>query len=533
MSYTALYRKFRPLTFESVVGQEHIVRTLKNQLKTGRVSHAYLFCGTRGTGKTSTAKIFARAINCLSPQEEEPCNSCSLCTAALEGRSMNVMEIDAASNNGVDNIREIREDVKYPPTEGRYKVYIIDEVHMLSSGAFNALLKTLEEPPAHVVFILATTDPQKVPPTILSRCQRYDFKRIHSGEIAGTLQGYLLEEGFAVEEKAVDYIARLADGSMRDSLSLLDQCVAFYSGQEITLDMVLDMVGAVDNALFFAMTEGLLNKDVKKVLDLVEEMILQGRDTAQFISDYIVHFRNLLVVVTLPNGGDLLDMSSENVEQLKEQGKKMTADELVYFIKVFSKLQGDMKYALNQRILLEVILIQLCSSAKEKSMDAIAARLAQLERVIKQGVVTSAQAVPQTIKQGEGVEQKPKKKPPALSEDRKAAKEKWSMLRGEFDPVPRGILAEVQLGFKGEEDEYLYLICAYEALMDMVEKYLGEIKEKLGEAIGKEFQLRMITKENYDSWYLDEYGAVEESQEDADFQSIMSSYFPEDVDFQE
>lgn len=258
MSYTALYRKFRPNTFASVIGQEHIIKTIKNQILTNRVSHAYLFCGTRGTGKTSTAKIFARAINCLSPKNGNPCNHCELCTAALENRSMNVIEIDAASNNGVDNIREIREEVKYPPTQGYYKVYIIDEVHMLSSGAFNALLKTLEEPPAHIVFILATTDPQKVPATILSRCQRFDFHRITTEEITQTLLNYMKTENIDVEEQALHYIARLGDGSMRDALSILDQCIAFYSDETLTLDKVLDVVGAVDNSILFSMTDAIL-----------------------------------------------------------------------------------------------------------------------------------------------------------------------------------------------------------------------------------------------------------------------------------
>ena len=240
MAYTALYRKFRPQTFESVIGQEHIVRTLKNQMKTGRVSHAYLFCGTRGTGKTSTAKIFARAINCTNPTADgEPCNECAVCKDILAGRSVNVIEIDAASNNGVDNIREIREEVKYPPTQGKYKVYIIDEVHMLSAAAFNALLKTLEEPPAHVIFILATTDPQKVPATILSRVQRFDFRRITTETIAQTLMGYLKEEGQQATPEAVRYVAHLGDGSMRDSLSILDQCLAFFSGEEVTLEKTM------------------------------------------------------------------------------------------------------------------------------------------------------------------------------------------------------------------------------------------------------------------------------------------------------
>ena len=264
MAYQALYRKFRPDTFDGVVGQDHIVRTLKNEIVSDMVSHAYLFCGTRGTGKTSTAKIFAKAINCLSPKDGEPCGKCAMCTAIQEGRSVNVIEIDAASNNGVDNIRDIREEVKYPPTEGKYKVYIIDEVHMLSPGAFNALLKTLEEPPAHVIFILATTDPQKVPVTILSRCQRFDFKRISSGEITKTLKKYIKIEGAQAEESALSAIGRLADGSMRDSLSILDQCLAFYHNEVITEDKVLEVCGATDDGVFFDITDAIIGKNPQK-----------------------------------------------------------------------------------------------------------------------------------------------------------------------------------------------------------------------------------------------------------------------------
>ena len=249
MSYTALYRKFRPQEFEDVKGQEHIVTTLQNQIKADRVGHAYLFCGTRGTGKTTVAKIFARAVNCENPSDGSPCGDCPSCRAIAAGNSMNVIEIDAASNNGVDNIREIREEVASSPAEGRYKVYIIDEVHMLSIGAFNALLKTLEEPPSYVIFILATTEAHKIPITILSRCQRYDFRRITIGTIAGRLEELMEKEQVEVEEKAIRYIARAADGSMRDALSLLDQCIAFYLGEKLTYDHVLEVLGAVDTEM--------------------------------------------------------------------------------------------------------------------------------------------------------------------------------------------------------------------------------------------------------------------------------------------
>lgn len=250
MAYTALYRKWRPVCFEDVKGQDPIVRTLKNQIISGRIGHAYLFCGTRGTGKTTIAKIFAKAVNCQHPVNGSPCNECAVCQSIASGASMNVVEIDAASNNGVDNIREIRDEVKYSPTEGNYRVYIIDEVHMLSTGAFNALLKTLEEPPPYVIFILATTEVHKIPITVLSRCQRYDFRRINNDVIAAQIEYLLKEEKVEAEPAAIRYVAKTADGSMRDALSLLEQCISFYYGQKLTYENVLDVLGAVDTGIF-------------------------------------------------------------------------------------------------------------------------------------------------------------------------------------------------------------------------------------------------------------------------------------------
>ena len=295
MSYTALYRKFRPAEFEDVKGQDHIITTLKNQIKADRIGHAYLFCGTRGTGKTTVAKIFAKAVNCEHPVDGSPCGECTMCKNIAAGTSMNVIEIDAASNNGVDNIREIREEVSYRPTEGRYKVYIIDEVHMLSIGAFNALLKTLEEPPEYVIFILATTEAHKIPITILSRCQRYDFKRITIDTIAARLDELMKKEQVEVEEKAIRYIAKAADGSMRDALSLLDQCIAFYLGQKLTYDHVLEVLGAVDTDVFSRLLRQIISQDVGKVLATVEELVMQGRELTQLAADFTWYLRNLLL----------------------------------------------------------------------------------------------------------------------------------------------------------------------------------------------------------------------------------------------
>ncbi len=512
MAYTALYRKFRPQTFDGVIGQEHIVRTLKNQMKTGRVSHAYLFCGTRGTGKTSTAKIFARAINCLHPTEEgEPCNQCDVCQDILAGRSVNVIEIDAASNNSVDNIREIREEVKYPPTQGRFKVYIIDEVHMLSNSAFNALLKTLEEPPAHVIFILATTDPQKVPATILSRVQRFDFRRITTETIAETLMGYLQEEGQKVTPEAVRYVAHLGDGSMRDSLSILDQCLAFFSGEEVTLEKVLDIMGAVDQTIFFEMTEALAQKNAKKAMTLVEEMMLSGRDVKQFVTEMLQHLRNLLMAATIPDVKNILDLSQEDGERLQAAAKVLSPEEIIYLIGKFSDLQSELKWAPNERILLEVELMKLCASWTEKDLTTLAARLGELERKLAEGVpVVTAAAENTAVKPKEAP--KPKRKPPALPEDRKRLKDRWPLIRQEIDDaVLKGTLEKVEVEFK--DDEFVYLVCELDVYEDLVKKKIHVISEAIEKEMETSFEICTTTKQEYDTWHDMKYGKSEENTE--------------------
>lgn len=299
MSYTALYRKWRPATFDDVKGQDHIVQTLKNQIISQRVGHAYLFCGTRGTGKTSIAKIFAKAVNCENPVDGSPCGECRTCKNIAASASLNVVEIDAASNNGVENIREIREEVQYPPTEGKYRVYIIDEVHMLSTGAFNALLKTLEEPPSYVIFILATTEVHKIPVTVMSRCQRYDFKRISVDVITSHLKELTEAEQIKVEEKALVYVAKAADGALRDALSLLDQCAAFHYGEMLTYDHVLDVLGAVDITVFSELFLAVVEKRTKDCIYKLEEMVIQGRELGQFVTDFIWYMRNLLILKTV------------------------------------------------------------------------------------------------------------------------------------------------------------------------------------------------------------------------------------------
>ena len=380
MSYTALYRKFRPDNFADVKGQDHIVTTLTNQIKHNRIGHAYLFCGTRGTGKTTVAKILAKAVNCEHPVNGSPCNECAMCKAIQAGTAMNVIEIDAASNNGVDNIREIREEVSYRPTEGKYKVYIIDEVHMLSTGAFNALLKTLEEPPSYVMFILATTEAHKIPITILSRCQRYDFHRITIDTIAARLDELLKVEGVAAEEKAVRYVAKAGDGSMRDALSLLDQCIAFYLGQELTYDKVLEVLGAVDTEVFSKLLRKVIRGDVTGSIHILEELIVGGRELSQFVGDFTWYMRNLLLVKTSENPEEAIDVSSDNMKLLKEESTMLDVETLMRYIRIFSDLSNQIRYATQKRVLVEIALIKLCRPAMETNLDSVLDRLRVLEQ---------------------------------------------------------------------------------------------------------------------------------------------------------
>lgn len=372
MSYQALYRKWRPDNFEDVKGQDHIVTTLKNQINADRIGHAYLFCGTRGTGKTSVAKIFAKAVNCEHPVNGSPCGECPTCKAIAAGTSMNVIEIDAASNNGVDNIREIRDEVQYSPTEGKYKVYIIDEVHMLSTGAFNALLKTLEEPPSYVIFILATTEVAKIPVTIMSRCQRYDFHRISIETIADRLSELMKAENIVVEDKAIRYVAKAADGSMRDALSLLDQCIAFHLGEELKYDDVLDVLGAVDIAIFSNMYKTIRENDVARCMNLMEDIIMQGRDLSQFVTDFIWYLRNLLLIKTTRNTDkieDVIEVSKDNIADMMEDAKEADVDTLMRHIRVLSELSNDMKTSTQKRVKAEVTFIKLMRPSMEKPAD--------------------------------------------------------------------------------------------------------------------------------------------------------------------
>ena len=489
MGYTALYRKFRPTEFKDVKGQDAVVTTLKNQIKTGRIGHAYLFCGTRGTGKTTVAKIFAKAVNCEHPVDGSPCEECEMCKTISAGTSMNVIEIDAASNNGVDNIREIREEVAYRPTEGKYKVYIIDEVHMLSIGAFNALLKTLEEPPEYVIFILATTEAHKIPVTILSRCQRYDFKRISIDTICERLQELIEKEGLDVEDRAVRYIAKMADGAMRDALSLLDQCVAFYINQRLTYDHVLEVLGAVDTEVFSRLLRQLVKKDVKQVIETVDELIMQGRELSQLAADFTWYLRNLLLIKSSEDMEDVLDVSTENLAQLKDEAQMVEDDELLRYIRVFSELTNQLKYATQKRVLLEVAFIKLCKPQMETQTDTLLSRLRALEAEVEQKLASGGggQQVVYVSRQ-EKEEEKPKPElPRALSEDVKEVAKNFRIIADDASMMLRQYLKKARLS-AGENNRLLIVLpdevsAGFVAKQEHKDEIVRLIEEKIGKTM--------------------------------------------------
>lgn len=398
MAYQALYRQWRPTDFSSMVSQEAVIATLRNQITTGRIAHAYLFCGSRGTGKTSTAKIMARAINCLDPRDGDPCGVCESCRRLLADESLDVMEIDAASNNGVDEIRDLRETVKYPPQQGKYKVYIIDEVHMLSASAFNALLKTLEEPPGHVVFILATTEPQKLPATILSRCQRFDFGRIPAGQIAGRLRQAVEGANATATDGALNMIARAAEGGMRDALSILDMCLGYRS--DVDEALVRDVLGTSDRGFLFRFADALKDEDAAALLGMIDELMRTGREPMVFAKDISQHLRALLMAKVCP--GDmaaLLDLTQEDADEYCRQAGDFTENRLMKMMELFMAVETELRYASSPRIAVEAAALKACLRTSEVDTAALSDRIVELEKQVKDlteklknGVVAAAPA---------------------------------------------------------------------------------------------------------------------------------------------
>lgn len=531
MAYTALYRKFRPDNYEDVKGQEHITRTLANQVINNRIGHAYLFCGTRGTGKTTVAKIFARAVNCEHPVNGNPCNECEACKAIMAGNSMNVIEMDAASNNGVDSIREIVEEVQYRPPTGKYKVYIIDEVHMLSISAFNALLKTLEEPPEYVIFILATTEPHKIPVTILSRCQRYDFKHIALDTIQARLKELADKENMDIEDKAIRYIAKCGDGSMRDALSLLDECQAFAVGEALTYDKTLEILGAVDTEIFSKMLRSILKKDTLEVMGNVEEMVNYGRDLAQFVVDFTWYLRNLLLMKTSKDASEIIDMSSERMEALKEEAQMIEIPVVMRYIRILSELTNQIRYATQKRVLIEIALIKLMQPEMEKDLESLTNRVANVEKKLENGIlVDSAQMgnAGQNIgdnyaKKFETEQQKKEEKKQlkkAVPEEVKKIVANWQIVMSDLSGMCKSYVLQCRKYVDAQGKLGLYF--ASSTGLKAAEEHRESIKEAIEKYIGKEVEIDMASPKESPTYGDGRLEIVKEDFKDLIDTSLMS-----------
>lgn len=499
MSYTALYRKWRPSVFDDVKGQDHIVTVLKNQIAADKVGHAYLFCGTRGTGKTTVAKILAKAVNCEHPVDGSPCGECAVCRAISSGASLDVIEIDAASNNGVDNIRQIREEVQYRPTDGRYKVYIIDEAHMLTVGAWNALLKTIEEPPSYVIFILATTEAHMIPVTILSRCQRYDFKRISVDVITDRLREVVTKENATVSDDALRYIARMADGAFRDALSLLDQCIACSGDATLEYEDVLEVLGTVDNEVFSKMLRLVVNGDVTAIIRLLDEIINQGRDITQFVGDFTWYLRNLLMMQTSKEAAGMMDMSAENLERLREEAFMIDVETSLRYIRVMSELSNSLKRATQKRVTAEVAFIRLTRPQMETDADTLAERIGRLEQLVKEkeDLLALVALRPEVPVGAEPVRPKPdveKMTIKALSSDIEAVARNWNGIIAQCDNIYEHFLRSVRVT---AVDDRLVLVTDNAFVRDFLskEEHLNAIKEAIAGSIGKtvEVEIRLLT----------------------------------------
>lgn len=483
--YTALYRTERPEIFSEVIGQEHIVRILKHQIATGTVSHAYLFCGTRGTGKTTTARILAKAVNCLD-ENKRPCGVCENCMAIKEGQFMDVIEIDAASNNGVDSIRELRESVKYPPAVGRKKVYIIDEVHMLSTGAFNALLKTLEEPPENVMFILATTDPQKLPQTILSRCMRLDFKRVPERVLIDHMKRICDERQIEISDSALRLLAANADGSVRDGLSILDQCLS-AGDKVLDRDLILEFLGTVSEEFFIELTEKVALHDVPGALLKIDEAVQEGKDVKQLMKDWMSHYRSLLITKYIKNAEDMLNMSTENIEKLRIQSERISLEEINNGIVTLSRFVSDARYSTQPRILLELAAVTIASGISETPVQ-IQSKMVQSAPVKQQTVQRKSDHQPaQTAVKTET------KKPESGAEEHYDLDRIWDRVLEEGEKVQGSInLLRNNAMITSIKNNECIMTVNTAFYISYVEKHRKLIMDILKNIIGKEVSLKCI-----------------------------------------
>jgi len=496
MAYQALYRRYRPARFDDFVGQEAVIRTLRSQVMSGRIAHAYLFCGTRGTGKTSTAKVFARAVNCENPDRGEPCGVCAACRALSSESSLDILEIDAASNNGVDEIRDLREKVKYPPQSGRYRVYIIDEVHMLSQGAFNALLKTLEEPPSYVVFILATTEPQKLPATILSRCQRFDFGRIPSHQIVDRLRVALEEGGLAAEEAALARIARAAEGGMRDAWSIMDMCLGYAQedGKGLTEELVLQVLGAADKRFLFEFADMLIGADAPGALSMIDRMMRAGREVQVFVRDVSGHLRNLMLadVCGEEHAAQLLEVTQEDAAAYVNQARRTSHTRLMRMLDLFLASETDMKWAAQPRFALEAAALRACEPEESLQLEALISRVDELERKIREGVIAAA---PKKAGRAAQAEAAPQEQPaaPALKQTPKGpdpqAERIWQEAVRQLKTKPQ-LFGMVRLGRLAMSENGLFTVVydkaiggAYVKMLSMPDKN-AQVAEALTAAAG-------------------------------------------------
>ena len=527
MAYQALYRQWRPVDFNAMVGQEAIVATLRNQVASGRIAHAYLFCGSRGTGKTSAAKIMARAVNCEHPDHGNPCGSCESCQRLLKEESLDVMEIDAASNNGVDEIRDLRETVKYPPQNQKYKVYIIDEVHMLSGAAFNALLKTLEEPPAHVIFILATTEPQKLPATILSRCQRFDFGRIPVHQIAARLREAAEGAGATTSDTALQMIARAAEGGMRDALSILDMCLGYQS--DVTEELVRNVLGTADRSFLFHFADALRDEDPSTLMQLIDELMRSGRDPIVFAKDVSRHLRALLIAKSCPDDlANLLDLTKEDAAEYIGQAEGMTQTRLMNMLELFMSVEGDLRSASSPRMALENAALKACLRTGETDAAALNDRirtlekqLAELTQKLNSGAFVSAAPVAAEQSKAkvavkESTPTQPKAAPAAGKDAQAAWKEAMNILK-KTSTGTYSILATAANGklVSGDVHHFVWEVNqSMDVFITMVKNNVNAIVEALTQATGVPctFEIKAPGKAKETSQTQAEADAIKELQ---------------------